>query len=120
MFQIFYIFSYLIPNILLITSSKIDLSKVDCSFLNATWESCPSPCPETCEFLSRTCPVGCGGPCACRDGYIMDGDRKSCVLRSQCPAGMKQRIVEWHYPITIKYFGFYRFLNLTDDGYEVE
>ncbi|KAH8233237.1 hypothetical protein KR026_005858 [Drosophila bipectinata] len=119
MFKIF-IFSYLISTILLINSAKIDLLKVDCSFLNATWEPCPSPCPETCEFLSRTCLEGCGGPCACRDGYIMDGDRKSCVLRSECPAGMKQRTVEWHYPITIKYFGCYRFLNLTYNGYEVE
>ncbi|KAH8277574.1 hypothetical protein KR018_001453 [Drosophila ironensis] len=107
-------FTLLIFNILVPISSEIDLSKVDCSVMNAVWDKCPSPCPETCEFLSATCFNACGGPCVCRDDYVMDGDRKTCVLRSECPLDLRQRTVKWHFPITIKYFGSYILYNLTD------
>ncbi|KAH8284514.1 hypothetical protein KR018_002445 [Drosophila ironensis] len=52
---------------------------------NATTSFCSSRCEETCHYKSRGCsPRICGGPCVCRMGYIIDEQRKGCVLRRDC------------------------------------
>ncbi|BFG06033.1 accessory gland protein Acp62F-like [Drosophila madeirensis] len=91
-----------------------DDAEVDCT-VNGTLAVCPPACPETCEFVSETCSDECGGPCVCREGYIIDGDRKICVLKSDCPAELKQTTIRRHYPVNIKYFGSYLIFNDTTD-----
>ncbi|XP_022222738.1 accessory gland protein Acp62F-like [Drosophila obscura] len=91
-----------------------DESEVDCT-VNGTMAMCPSPCPETCEFLSEHCTVECGGPCVCKEGYIINGNLKSCVLKADCPAELKQTKIRLHYPVNIKFFGSYLIHNDTTD-----
>ncbi|KAH8245837.1 hypothetical protein KR038_004592, partial [Drosophila bunnanda] len=107
-------YTYLIfYSILALASSKLDISNIDCS-INGTLAKCPSACPDTCEFVSRTCIKKCGGPCVCKEGYIIDGDRHICVLKSDCPAEVRQTTVRRHYPVNIKYFGSSMLFNFTE------
>ncbi|KAH8254363.1 hypothetical protein KR032_009682, partial [Drosophila birchii] len=100
-------------SILALTSSDLDISNIDCT-INGTLAKCPTACPETCEFVSRYCSNKCGGPCVCKEGYIIDGDRHICVLKSDCPADLKQTTVNRHYAVNIKYFGSSMLFNFTE------
>ncbi|XP_030387893.1 uncharacterized protein LOC115634369 [Scaptodrosophila lebanonensis] len=52
---------------------------------NGTISFCSSRCEETCKYKSRGCPPRiCGGPCVCKQGYIIDEDLPGCVLRADC------------------------------------
>ncbi|XP_050744210.1 accessory gland protein Acp62F-like [Drosophila biarmipes] len=112
--MISFLLSYVfIKSTLALASLELETTKIDCS-ANGTLQKCPSPCPETCEFLSASCFNKCGGPCVCKEGYIIDPDRRICVLKSDCPASMRQTTLRRHYPVNIEYFGSYILFNLTD------
>ncbi|EDW31590.1 accessory gland peptide 62F [Drosophila persimilis] len=98
----------------IVGSASPEQPEVDCT-VNGTLALCPSPCPETCEFLSETCTNECGGPCVCKEGYIIDGDLRICVLRSDCPVELQQTTIHLHYPVNIKYFGSYLIHNDSTD-----
>ncbi|KAH8246186.1 hypothetical protein KR038_002353, partial [Drosophila bunnanda] len=63
---------------------------VDCTVNGTEW-SCPSLCPETCEFSGfGPCHRKCGYPCVCKKGYIIDQRIPACVLRTDCPKDVVQ------------------------------
>ncbi|EDW93899.1 accessory gland protein Acp62F [Drosophila yakuba] len=54
--------------------------------VNGSLASCPSACPETCEYSGiGPCVDMCGGPCVCKPGYVINERIPACVLRSDCP-----------------------------------
>lgn len=74
---------------LIFGSFGFSFSEPDCT-VNGTYTECPTSCPETCKAKNRLCTRDCGGPCVCKEGYIIDNSIPACVLRTDCPAGVIQ------------------------------
>lgn len=70
-------------------------SEPDCT-ANGTLVGCTTACPETCKAKNTNLPCIylCAGPCACKEGYIIDTSIPACVLPADCPAGVVQSLTE--------------------------
>ncbi|XP_017024630.1 uncharacterized protein [Drosophila kikkawai] len=63
---------------------------------NATVKRCAGVCPETCAFKSQKCVSFCGVNCVCKPGYVFEENLELCILRTECPKGLRQQVVETH------------------------
>ncbi|XP_034476658.1 accessory gland protein Acp62F-like [Drosophila innubila] len=63
---------------------------------NATTVICGGVCPETCAYKSLNCLPHCGVPCICRTGYVFSEILLECILRSECPTDVQQKLVQIH------------------------
>lgn len=80
---------------LICSGLSIGFSEPDCT-ANGTLVGCTTACPETCKTknTNQPCYLACGGPCKCKEGYIIDTSIPTCVLRADRPAGIVQSQTE--------------------------
>ncbi|KRF98655.1 uncharacterized protein Dwil_GK27126 [Drosophila willistoni] len=78
--------------VLLLIGPVLSAFATDCGINGTIWH-CAGDCPETCAKKSLACTRNCALiPCKCKPGYIIDESRRACVLRADCPKGIKQEV----------------------------